>query len=285
MAECARRAMKPLTPSADPPRGAPWDSALANTPLVFFDLEMTGLDPTRDSIVEVAFVRQCGGTVLEQFVSLVAPEVPPSPAAIAMHGLDAAALADAPRFDTIAPRIASLLAGAVPIAHGVALDVAFLSRALTQAGCDAAPLSFVLDTVTLARRALASPRYTLRELCRTLGLPARRWHRALEDVEALRAVFPCLVRELAPPDARDLWEVRVGQREAVRVRHSLAERITALAKSHAPASFVFRPRRRPPSVLRGVVERWTPPHVYIRPAGTRSGLQIVRADRLLRIEP
>jgi DNA polymerase-3 subunit epsilon len=272
------------SPQADPPPGAPWDLPLSDAPLVFFDLEMTGLDPAREAIVEVAFVREEGGRVVDEFSSLVAPEIPVSAGALAIHGLDAATLAGAPRFETIATRVASLLEGAVPVAHGAVLDVRFLGPALERAGCDPAPLAFVLDTVVLARRAVAAPRYALAELSRALGLPARRWHRAREDVEALRALFPRLVRELAPPSARDLWEVRIGQREVVRVRASIAARLAALAGGRSTATLVVRHARRAPRLLRGFVERWDPPHVYVRPAGSRSGLKVVRADRVLRVE-
>ena len=36
-----------------PPAGEPWDLPLAEAPLAFVDLEMTGLDASKDRVVEV----------------------------------------------------------------------------------------------------------------------------------------------------------------------------------------------------------------------------------------
>lgn len=41
---------------APPPAGPPWDAPLDVAPLAFIDLEMTGLDPDRDRVIEIATV-------------------------------------------------------------------------------------------------------------------------------------------------------------------------------------------------------------------------------------
>src|SRR4051794_38175337 len=84
---------------SEPPRGAPWDTPLADAPLAFFDLEMTGLDPSRDAIIEVAVTVEMGGRVVEQFETLVASAVGSTPAAARVHQIDGGALATAPPFE------------------------------------------------------------------------------------------------------------------------------------------------------------------------------------------
>lgn len=273
-----------LSPLVEPPPGPPWDVPLEQAPLVFFDLEMTGLDPERDAIIELAMVRQLGGRIVSDFSSLVAPDRPIDARALALHGIDPGHLAQAPSFAALAPRVVELLSAAVPIAHGADRDVCFLRRALERSGHDPSLLTFFVDTLHLARRALAAPRYSLRELCRVVGLPPRRWHRAREDVEALMALFPYLVRELAPVSARDLWEVRVGQRGIIRVRSAIAHRLDQLVQSHTPCTVVTRTRNHPPQAYRGVIERWNSPHVYLRLTTPEDGTKVIRADRILRIE-
>ena len=44
-----------------PPAGPPWDLPIAEAPLAFVDLEMTGLDAVHDRVVEVCVERVVGG--------------------------------------------------------------------------------------------------------------------------------------------------------------------------------------------------------------------------------
>ncbi|HMJ54495.1 MAG TPA: exonuclease domain-containing protein, partial [Polyangiaceae bacterium] len=60
-------------PRSDPPPGPPWDAPLAEAPLAFVDLEMTGLDPKVDRVIEVAISRRRGAVVEDAFHSLVNP--------------------------------------------------------------------------------------------------------------------------------------------------------------------------------------------------------------------
>lgn len=281
-----RRAAVPLVqePGSDPPRGNPWDEPFERAPFVFIDAEMTGLDPAHDALVEVALVRMESGCDVREFSSLVAPSRPSSPAALAVHGLDALTLANAPCFDAIAGRVEALLRGAVPVAHGAVLDRAFLARALKEAGRDPSVVAFMIDTLTLARRAVFAHSYALGPLCESLGLGPYRWHRALDDARAVADLFHRLAPEFSPPTPRDLWEVRVGQRESVRVRASIASRLADLAQEGARGRLVVRRARHTAQSITGTIERWAPPHVYIRRDEARDGLTVVRADRILRIE-
>ena len=59
---------------ADPPQGPPWDDPLGEVPLAFLDLEMTGLDPRDDRVLEVCIERVRGERGEDALVSLVRPE-------------------------------------------------------------------------------------------------------------------------------------------------------------------------------------------------------------------
>src|SRR5919202_1767639 len=48
----------------EPPSGSPWDDALEEAPLVFVDLEMDGLRPAVDRVIEVCAERVREGAVL-----------------------------------------------------------------------------------------------------------------------------------------------------------------------------------------------------------------------------
>src|SRR5262245_33173873 len=96
-----------------PPPGPPWDLPLDQAPLAFLDLEMTGLDPEKDRVVEVCVERVVGEKVELRVASLVNPDERAGGNAD-IHGLDAAALAGAPRFAQLADDVLRALDGAVP---------------------------------------------------------------------------------------------------------------------------------------------------------------------------
>lgn len=264
-----------------PPPGASWDVPLCSARLVFFDLELTGNDPTYDDPVEVAVVCECNGEVTEEFSTLVRAERAVSAAAAAVHQIPPESLLEAPDFAEVAPRLASLCEGAVLVGHHPVLDLPALERGFARAGLAAPSFAHVLDTMVLARRAVSARTYALGALCRGLSLEPLPTHRALPDARATRALFWRLARELDARDARDLWEVRVGQRGSVLVR----SRIDAALRAHERAKdlaclWVRRPGEGV-RALRGRVEKYEPPYLWL--SGPSGYWRALRADRILRM--
>lgn len=78
-------------------------------PLLFFDLETTGLSPVRDRIVEMAVIRVSPhGDVLER-VRRFNPGIPIAPEATAVHGITDEDVADEPPFAARAKSLVELL--------------------------------------------------------------------------------------------------------------------------------------------------------------------------------
>ncbi len=269
--------------AGSPPPGPPWDLPVSEAPLAFVDLEMTGLDPDKDHVVEVCIERVVGGEVRDRVDSLVRPPRV-SGDGMHVHGIDAAALAAAPTFADLADRVLAVLDGAIPVAHAAAWDVAFLESELARAGRKL-PTQHYVDTLQLARRCFGLPSHSLDALCTHFGIDRGRAHRAADYVRALRAVFGRCVEILAPSSVRDLGEVRVAERKA------RAAILAACAEAQAggfPVDLTYRPNKRGPAVLRMVIlevrSDLDPPRVlgYLLPGRGRREL---RADRVLRCEP
>jgi DNA polymerase-3 subunit epsilon len=266
-----------------PPPGPPWDLPLDAAPFAFVDLEMTGLDVANDRVVEVCIERVVGGQRVGGIHSLVRPDVRIGGAAH-VHGLDDAALANAPPFAAIADDVIAALDGAAIVAHAAEWDVSFLLAELARAG-KATSITHWLDTLILSRRAFAFRSHSLESLCTELGIDRGRAHRADSDVAAMRAVFERCVGVLAPTSVRDLWEVRVAERRA---RESIVQACAAAIEHAAPVTVTYRPSRRGPEALLMVLTEirsdLDPPRVigYQLPGRGRREL---RADRILRVEP
>jgi DNA polymerase-3 subunit epsilon len=130
----------PHSPAAGPARAAA--QALAaelqiERPLVFLDLEATGLDVAVDRIVEISCIRVEPGGTLTEFESRVDPGVAIPAEATAVHGISADDLADAPTFASLGPQIERFLAGAdlAGYNHG-RYDLPMLEYEFARAGVD-----------------------------------------------------------------------------------------------------------------------------------------------------
>jgi DNA polymerase-3 subunit epsilon len=267
----------------EPPAGPPWDDPVSEAPLAFVDLEMTGLSPTHDRVLEICVERVKHGRVEAELDSLVQPEGGVFGNAH-VHGIDPADVARAPSFAALAPSVEALLDGAIVVAHAAEWDVAFLEAELARAGRPRR-IEHYLDTLALSRRSFALPSHRLVALCESLGIPHATAHRAASDVAALRAVFERVLAVLVPASPRDLWHVRIGQKSA---RPDVVAAAIQAADHEAPVTVRYRPARRGPEDLlfrvTSVRTDLDPPRVlgYLVPSRSRREL---RADRILAIAP
>ncbi len=264
-----------------PPPGPPWDLPIDEAPLAFVDLEMTGLDPSRDHVVEVCIERWRGGKKEASIETLVKPPARAGGNAH-VHGIDENALATASDFSSIAEDVARILSGAIFVAHAAEYDIKFLCSEMKRAGRDLTIEHFI-DTLVLSRRAFALTSHSLTSVAAHLGVTRGRAHRAGDDVRALRGVFLGCAAALAPVNARDLWEVRIAERRARAAILSACE--TAVERA-APVELIYRPTRKGSQTLTMVVTEvcagLDPPRVlgYLLPGRGRREL---RADRILRV--
>lgn len=266
-----------------PPAGSPWDAPLSEAPLVFLDLEMTGLQPATDRVIEICAERVRGGVVEATLTSLIRPDDGAS-GNVHVHGISPADLESAPLFTELVEGVERILEGAVVVAHAAAWDVAFLEAELARAGRPRR-IEHYLDTLTLSRRAFALPSHRLAALCEEFKIERARAHRAEDDVHAMRVVFQRVCGVLAPRTPRDLWHVRIGERHA---RPEVVAAAIRALEGEVPVHIRYRPARRGTEELTvritGVRTDLDPPRVlgYLLPARSRREL---RADRILAIEP
>ncbi len=258
----------------EPPSGSPWDLPISEAPFALVDLEMTGLDPQVDRVIEICIVRKRGDRVEESLETLIDPG-PSATFQTDVHGLGPEALAGAPSFPAVADRVVELLTGSVLVV--LEAELARMGR----------PLRFrhYLDTLPLARRAMWAKSHSLRALTEMLGIERGKAHRAGDDVRALSQLFDRLLVELAPGSPRDLWHVRVSERHA---RPEIVERCVAFAARGEPAMVTYRPSHKPArsflAIFTDVRTDLDPPRVlgYSLPGRGRFDLRI---DRILAVAP
>ncbi|MGN0836377.1 MAG: exonuclease domain-containing protein [Akkermansia sp.] len=180
---------------------APETRPLAELPFAAIDFESAGAAPGEtDCPVQVGIVRvEHLFAAPRCFVSYIAPTHAVHWSASRVHGIGAAQLRGAPRYEALWPQLRELLGGAVVLGHNPGTEQRFLRRF---PGHGFGPW---LDTLALARRALPQAGdYALGSLCGALGIadevramvPERRWHDALFDAAASLVLLRCLCRAL-----------------------------------------------------------------------------------------
>jgi DNA polymerase-3 subunit epsilon len=183
-------------------------SLLLKRPLVFFDLETTGIDPARDKIVEIALVRvdPDGGRVA--MTRRINPERPIPAEATAVHGITDADVSDAPTFRQVAREILDVIRDADLAGFNIRrFDVPLLDREFRDCALDLALASRrIVDAMTIFHK--KEPRDLTAAVRFFLDRDHAGAHDAGADVEASIEVleaqlrrYPDLPREVAALDA------------------------------------------------------------------------------------
>ena len=158
---------------------------LENATYVVFDVETTGTSSEKGGITELGAVKLTGGEVVEEFSTLINPEMPITPFVIRLTGITNSMVEDAPLVGEILPGFEEFVEGAVLVGHNVQFDCSFVAAARGE------PLpNPVLDTLKLARTLVPGlRRYRLGSLAGHFGVRQVPNHRALSDAAATAEVF------------------------------------------------------------------------------------------------
>lgn len=96
---------------------------------IVLDTETTGLDYTRERMVEFAAVRLENGKIKDEFQTLINPEQHIRKSSIAIHGITQEMVADAPTESEIMPKILEFIGDYPIVAHNAIFDYSFINEA------------------------------------------------------------------------------------------------------------------------------------------------------------
>jgi DNA polymerase-3 subunit epsilon len=205
-----RRLRSPFTKRASAAGATPWRTAS----WCAVDLELTGLDVRRDEIIAIGAVPIEDGRVIlgRSIYTLVRTTRRSEHAAVLMHKLRVADLADAPALSDALSLLASALEGRIPVFHTAWVERGFLEPQLGR--LQAAADTEALGRLWLGSRSAEEPvpaGLSLRRLASLLGLPAEPPHHALGDALTTAKAFIALATLL---DAHEPQTVRTLIRAA-----------------------------------------------------------------------
>jgi DNA polymerase-3 subunit epsilon len=172
-------------------------AAVGKVRFVAFDFETTGLDASRNRIVEIGAVGFRLGKDAEgwkalsdgEYESLVNPGCPIPAEVSAIHGIDDLAVSSAPYFKDAAAAFFPFIDGSILVAHNAPFDLGFLKAEASRAGLENPP-NPAWDTVAIAKTAISGlPSYSLKSLASSFGIHQTAAHRGADDARVCMELF------------------------------------------------------------------------------------------------
>ena len=158
------------------------------------DIETTGGQFNEEGITEIAIYKFDGHEIVDQFISLVNPEIPIQPFVVKLTGINNEMLKTAPKFFEVSKRIIEITQDCVLVAHNASFDYRILKTEFRRLGYPFSSKN--LCTVELAQKLLPEqPSHSLGKLVRALGIPMADRHRASGDALATVKLFKILLEK------------------------------------------------------------------------------------------
>jgi ATP-dependent DNA helicase DinG len=253
---------------------------------VALDLETTGLDPERDTIIEIGAVKFRDEEVLGTFERLVNPGRPIPYKIQHITGITPSDVKGAPYLSDVLPDLRRFVGNNPIVGHNVGFDLGFLRRQglfLDSAGID----TFELAGILLPHAA----RYSLGMLAETLAITLPATHRALDDARATHALFVALLDQACRLDlsviqtinqlaAQSNWSLRPVFADLERARARTA--FTGSLGQQLAAKGVLTPTDGGHGLLRDIEEEET--REALRPVPTPRKLDIEELTAMLEEE-
>jgi DNA polymerase-3 subunit epsilon len=156
------------------------------------DIETTGGEFNKEGITEIAIYKYDGQQIVDQFISLINPEIPIQPFVVQLTGINNEMLQCAPKFFEVAKRIIEMTTDCVLVAHNASFDYRILRTEFLRLGYDFNQKT--LCTIELSKRLLPKQAsYSLGKLVDALGIPITDRHRASGDALATLKLFKMLL--------------------------------------------------------------------------------------------
>jgi DNA polymerase-3 subunit epsilon len=187
------------------------------------DIETTGGQFNEEGITEIAIYKYDGHEIVDQFISLINPEIPIQPFVVKLTGINNAMLRSAPKFFEVAKRIIEITQDCIIVAHNSSFDFRILRTEFRRLGYNFEAKT--LCTVELAKVLIPDqPSYSLGKLVRTLGIPMADRHRASGDALATVKLFKMLLD-------KDLEKVILKEHIKTEVINGIASKLLDIIES------------------------------------------------------
>lgn len=157
---------------------------------IVLDTETTGLDYTREKIIEFAAVRLENGKIKDEFQTLINPEQHIRKSSMAIHGISEDMVKDAPTEAEALPKILEFIGDYPIVAHNAIFDYSFLNEASLRV-FDKEIVNPRIDTQQMFKEVFPDlESHGLEALTRKFNVEFTKHHRAMADTMGLALSYP-----------------------------------------------------------------------------------------------
>jgi DNA polymerase III epsilon subunit family exonuclease len=182
---------------------------LAEAGFVVFDLETTGAKTPPCRVTEIGAYRVRGGAIVDEFHTLVNPEMQIPFFITMLTGISNEMVKDAPKFGDIADDFLAFIGDSILVAHNASFDMRFLNHEVGRKYEDYRVGNPSICTVQLSRKLLPHvDNHKLKTLAEYFSVELVNHHRADADAHATAKIFVNLLSDLETLGVRDLGAVR-----------------------------------------------------------------------------
>lgn len=159
---------------------------------IVLDTETTGLDYTRERLVEFAAVRLENGKIKDSFQTLINPEQHIRKSSIAIHGITPEMVEDAPTEAQILPKILEFIGEYPIVAHNAIFDYSFLNESSKRVTGNELTNKRI-DTQQMFKEIYPElETHGLNSLTEKFNVELKNRHRAMGDTMGLALAYPKL---------------------------------------------------------------------------------------------
>lgn len=168
---------------------------------VVVDLEMTGLKPARDKILEIGGTHIKDGVIVKEYHTLVNPGMIIPKEVTELTGITQEMAEEGVDIQRAMRDFLEFADNFVLVGHNILYDYSFLKQ--NAVNCNLTLESPVVDTLKLSRKLLPDlESKTLESVCNYFGIKREQQHRALEDARATGQILEELKRRFGEEQSR-----------------------------------------------------------------------------------
>jgi DNA polymerase III epsilon subunit family exonuclease len=182
---------------------------LSEIEFVVLDVEAVVTPPLPPRIIELGAYRLRSSQILDDFQTLINPELPLPPFITSLTGITDEVLLSAPRFPEVASRWLQFAGDAVLAAHNITFDLSLVNRELAHVFPGRRMRNQELCTVKLAQRLIPElDGHKLDSLAAHFAIPISQRHRAAPDALATAQILIQLLAQLEKAGVQTLADAR-----------------------------------------------------------------------------
>lgn len=176
---------------------------------VAVDIETTGLDVSKDNIIEISALKFENGEMVSDFTSFINTDINLSDFIVNLTGITNDMIKSAPCKEDVIPRFFEFIENSFIVVHNAEFDIPFIVNyfKMMRLNFD----NIIIDTLDISRKLLKLKKNNLQAVAKFLNIQSIPNHRAKQDARVCAEIFLCVQNRIIKKidnDSKSKLEVR-----------------------------------------------------------------------------